>query len=285
MSKEELIEVFEDTKKRYETSFQKQTNEAIEETEFYNFDGGRKISMPVMGYDTHCKILVTNTDTLSAAAKYASHGGGDDDPNYDNVVGVLNFASATNPGGGVTKGSSAQEECICRCTNLYPALAQKYCMNEYYLKNRKSGTNLGSNNIIYTPNVLVFKDKNYNMLTTDEMFYTDVITCAAPNLRDNPVNAFNADAPSKKLELDDASLYNIHCNRARNIFQVAVDGNVSHIIVGAFGCGAFKNNPYVVAKAWKDTAEAFKPYFNVIEFAIVGNNSNYDIFKNIILDK
>ncbi len=61
------------------------------------------------------KIAVSKNRSLEVASSYARAG---------KKVAVLNFASATNPGGGVKHGSSAQEEALCRCSTLYPCLEQ-----------------------------------------------------------------------------------------------------------------------------------------------------------------
>ncbi|MBQ3265359.1 MAG: TIGR02452 family protein [Ruminococcus sp.] len=75
----------------------------------------------------------------------------------DKKIAVLNFASATNPGGGVVNGSSAQEECLCRCSTLYPTLTQKDMWNQYYLMNRAEHNALHNDACIYSPDIVVFK--------------------------------------------------------------------------------------------------------------------------------
>ena len=278
MNKKELISVFNDTMDFVTTKFSGPTLRAQMSTRIISdpedFRGEKY-------YDDPAIIKVTNRDTFTAAKEYANI----INSTNEGFVGVLNFASSTNPGGGVTKGSTAQEECLCRCSNLYLTLYQEKCIREYYNINKKYMSNLGSDAIIYSRNVYVFKDKDYNMLPVEDRFYVDVLTCAAPNLRENPRNQYNTDASEEKLTLTDEELYNIHVKRARNILNVAVKNEDDYLILGAFGCGAFRNNPEIVAKAYKDVLQDYMYCFKVIDFAIIDGkySNNYEIFKRIIL--
>ena len=278
MNKKELISVFNDTMDFVTTKFSGPTLRAQMSTRIISdpedFRGEKY-------YDDQAIIKVTNRDTFTAAKEYANI----INSTNEGFVGVLNFASSTNPGGGVTKGSTAQEECLCRCSNLYLTLYQEKCIREYYNVNKKYMSNLGSDAIIYSRNVYVFKDKNYNMLPVEDRFYVDVLTCAAPNLRENPRNQYNSNASEEKLTLTDEELYNIHVKRARNILNVAIKNEDDYLILGAFGCGAFRNNPEIVAKAYKDVLQDYMYCFKVIDFAIIDGkySNNYEIFKRIIL--
>ena len=278
MTKKELISVFNDTMDFVTTKFSGPTLRAQMSTRIISdpedFRGEKY-------YDDQAIIKVTNRDTFTAAKEYANI----INSTNEGFVGVLNFASSTNPGGGVTKGSTAQEECLCRCSNLYLTLYQEKCIREYYNVNKKYMSNLGSDAIIYSRNIYVFKDKNYNMLPVKDRFYVDVLTCAAPNLRENPRNQYNTDASEEKLTLTDEELYNIHVKRARNILNVAIKNEDDYLILGAFGCGAFRNNPGIVAKAYKDVLQDYMYCFKVIDFAIIDGkySNNYEIFKRIIL--
>ena len=80
-------------------------------------------------------------------------------------------------------------------------------------------------------------------------------------------------------------LYNIHVKRARNILNVAIKNEDDYLILGAFGCGAFRNNPEIVAKAYKDVLQDYMYCFKVIDFAIIDGkySNNYEIFKRILL--
>ena len=278
MNKKELISVFNDTMDFVTTKFSGPTLRAQMSTRIISdpedFRGEKY-------YDDPAIIKVTNRDTFTAAKEYANI----INSTNEGFVGVLNFASSTNPGGGVTKGSTAQEECLCRCSNLYLTLYQEKCIREYYNVNKKYMSNLGSDAIIYSRNIYVFKDKNYNMLPVKDRFYVDVLTCAAPNLRENPRNQYNTDASEEKLTLTDEELYNIHVKRARNILNVAVKNEDDYLILGAFGCGAFRNNPEIVAKAYKDVLQDYMYCFKVIDFAIIDGkySNNHEIFKRVLL--
>ena len=278
MNKKELISVFNDTMDFVTTKFSGPTLRAQMSTRIISdpedFRGEKY-------YDDPAIIKVTNRDTFTAAKEYANI----INSTNEGFVGVLNFASSTNPGGGVTKGSTAQEECLCRCSNLYLTLYQEKCIREYYNVNKKYMSNLGSDAIIYSRNIYVFKDKDYNMLPVKDRFYVDVLTCAAPNLRENPKNQYNSDASEEKLSLTDEELYNIHVKRARNILNVAVKNEDDYLILGAFGCGAFRNNPEIVAKAYKDVLQDYMYCFKVIDFAIIDGkySNNYEIFKRVLL--
>ena len=278
MNKKELISVFNDTMDFVTTKFSGPTLRAQMSTRIINepedFRGEKY-------YDDSAIIKVTNRDTFTAAKEYANI----INSTNEGFVGVLNFASSTNPGGGVTKGSTAQEECLCRCSNLYLTLYQEKCIREYYNVNKKYMSNIGSDAIIYSRNIYVFKDKNYNMLPVEDRFYVDVLTCAAPNLRENPRNQYNSNASEEKLTLTDEELYNIHVKRARNILNVAIKNEDDYLILGAFGCGAFRNNPEIVAKAYKDVLQDYMYCFKVIDFAIIDGkySNNYEIFKRVLL--
>lgn len=184
-------------------------------------------------------------------------------------VAVLNFASAVNPGGGVIAGAMAQEECLCRSSNLLPCLKQKKLMQDYYMPNRIANNPIYSDNLIYSEGITVFKtdDTVPVLMPENEWFKVDVITCAAPNLR-NEQN-FNED-----------KLYEIFISRIHAILDRAYLQGVDSVVLGAFGCGAFKNPPEIVSKAFKSEIESeFGKVFKNIIFAIKkSSNNNFDVF-------
>ena len=110
-------------------------------------------------------------------------------------------------------------------------------------------------------------------LTKSNWAIVDVITMAAPN------------NSTPRMHLDDAAQYGYHVKRAVHMLTCAAHHGVDILILGAFGCGAFKNNPEVVAKAYKDALAMFPGIFEKIEFAVYcppGDDRNYKIFKRIL---
>lgn len=172
-------------------------------------------------------------------------------------VAVLNFASSVNPGGGVKNGSGAQEECLCRCSTLYPCLDVRELWDGFYAPNRAARNPLANDDCIYTPNITVIKDDTLlpTLLPRDEWYSVDVITCAAPNLRN-------------LVQLSSDELRQIHVSRARRILRVAASKGVQALVLGAFGCGAFCNDPVVVADAWHSVVRERGGWFHAIEFAV-----------------
>ena len=152
----------------------------------------------------------------------------------------------------------------------------------FYNPHRKTRNPLHNDDIIYTRDVLVIKDDDYNPL--DEPFYVDVITCAAPNLRENPSNGLNPDEGDPD-SISNAELLELHKSRARKILASAAYNEAEVVILGAFGCGVFRNPPEVVASAYKTVVDEFRGYFDAIEFAVYcrpGDSRNYDVFNRVL---
>ena len=93
----------------------------------------------------------------------------------------------------------------------------------------------------------------------------DVITCAAPNLRDQPSNGYNTGDGNKAVKISDKDLLLLHEKRLRRILDVAVLEENETVILGAFGCGAFRNDPQVVALAAKNVIKEYLHAFKNID--------------------
>lgn len=274
-----LISIFEDTLdcfNEYEDLYNC-IEDSKHETELIKTDEYYDLGKP----DREGKVIVTQSRTFEAAVKYAEK-----EANSDKIIAVLNFASATNPGGGVTNGAGAQEECLCRCSTLYPVLNDTKLRMEFYEPNRRARNPLHTDDIIYSPGIVIIKsDEEFpERLEPDEWYQVDVITCAAPNLRQKPSNRYNQGDGDKSIKISKDELYELHLSRAQHILNVAAGQNVDILILGAFGCGAFMNDPNVVAHAYADALKEYAGYFDIIEFAVYTSafdTKNYKAFCNV----
>lgn len=263
---ERNIKIFKDTQSQIEQSamLKESIAKSISEQKLYIGDCNIGASLEQCAG----KVIVSKSSSFDAARKYKD-------------VCVLNFASATNPGGGVTRGSTAQEECLCRCSTLYSCLNINECWEKFYTPHRTLGSALYNDDIIYTPNVQIIKSDAYNNLYQYKS--VNVITCAAPNLRENLSNAYNYEK-DKAINISDARLFELHKQRAAKIMLVAAANGNTNLVLGAFGCGAFRNNPKIVAEAYKAVLADYAYMFDTIEFAVFcsNNTTNYDTFKSIL---
>lgn len=207
------------------------------------------------------EITVEGDTTFAAAKKYISFG----------KTAVLNFANPVNPGGGVQNGAAAQEECLCRSSNLYPCLCCDNVFPGFYQYHRMLQDTYYSDRLIYTKNVTVFKDDRDVPLIMPEKdwFQVDVITCAAPYM-------------GRQKYINQRVLHSVFKSRIKNIFEAAADNGVQVLILGAFGCGAFKNPANVVAQAFYEVIQenAYFKTFKRIVFAIKGDSrrGNQNLF-------
>ncbi|MCR4032799.1 MULTISPECIES: TIGR02452 family protein [Flavobacterium] len=179
---------------------------------------------------------------------------------------VLNFASAKNPGGGFLGGASAQEESLARSSNLYDTQIKDKTMYDF---NRNQSSFLYSEYMIYSPNVLFWNDDNGNYF--EKPFVADVITAPAPNkgamLQHN-----------RKDEI--AKTDEVFKRRMDKVLAIAAKQNIETLILGAWGCGVFRNEPKDVAQLFKEIiAEKYAGAFKKIVFAIFSNSDKKPTLK------
>ncbi|MHA1763445.1 MAG: TIGR02452 family protein [Promethearchaeota archaeon] len=179
---------------------------------------------------------------------------------YKNIT-CLNFASATNPGGGFLKGSQAQEESLARATGLYPCIAQ---IKEMYEANKKYHSPLYLDYIIYSPHVPVIRDDDGMLL--DNPYFISHIT--AP--------AVNAKAVFKYHKSEISKIRSTIINRIKKILSIAFINDTDALILGAWGCGVFGNNPKDVSNYFKSYLREgiFRNRFKKVVFAILDRTSN-----------
>ena len=202
----------------------------------------------------------------------------------DAKIAVMNFANAFHAGGGVTKGSSAQEESLCRTSTLYPLLYRRTLRDSFYKHHYDLNTSKASDSLIYTEGVIICKtDEDLPRRMRQEDWVTvDVITVAAPDLRSK--SNIHAPLVNGGTYMNDAELFGYHVKRAIHMLTCAASKGADILVLGAFGCGAFQNDPEVVARAYKTALQEFPKVFRQIEFAVYcppSGSRNYDEFKKV----
>ena len=174
----------------------------------------------------------------------------------ENVL-VLNFANAIHPGGGVLNGATAQEEDLCRKSSLYCSLSSNEA-KKYYRYNYNLHTEMGSDAMILTPKVEIIKDETGNLL--EETSVVAVLTCAAPNVAGGYEG--KSEEEYRKMVYD----------RIVGILKCAAYYGYERLILGAWGCGAFDNDPAVISDLF---------YQALKELDYNGVNSN-SLFRSIV---
>jgi len=274
---EERIEVFKDTldwiEKNPDLSASipraKKNTTVFFEDNYPDFD-------PTKGGST--RITVSGDRSYQAAMRLHKE-------NPDAKIAVMNFANAFHAGGGVAKGSSAQEECLCRTSTLYPLLYRRTLRDSFYKHHHDLNTPKASDSLIYTEGVIICKtDEDLpKRMPKEDWITVDVITISAPDLRDK--SNIHAPLVNGGTYMNNAELFGYHVKRAIHMLTCAAAKGADILVLGAFGCGAFQNDPEVVARAYRTALNEFPEVFKQIEFAVYcppGGSRNYDVFKKVL---
>jgi uncharacterized protein (TIGR02452 family) len=192
--------------------------------------------------------VVQNETTLAAARRLI----------VDHRTIALNVASARNPGGGFLSGSEAQEESLARSSSLFACLDGR----SMYPFHRRHDDTLYTDYVIYSPSVVVFRNNDGKLLETP--FTCSFLTAPAPNagavLQRDPTRG---DELSRGLQ-----------SRINKVLSVAAAQGYDAIILGAWGCGVFKNDPRDVAAQFQAALTGdFDGVFRLIYFAVLDRSS------------
>lgn len=177
-----------------------------------------------MRYDT--TVTVVDETSLQGARRLCAG---------SSAVGVLNFASARNPGGGFLGGSQAQEESLARSSALYASQTSPAAAR-FYEHHRREPSLLYSDHVLVSPACPVFRDDAGRLLPAP--YEVTFITAAAPNR-----NAVAQNQPELLPEIP-AVLE----RRSAAVLAVAIAVGLSDLVLGAWGCGVFGNDPALVAQ-------------------------------------
>lgn len=174
---------------------------------------------------------VENISTIEAVRILAAEG--------KNDIGVLNFASAKNPGGGFLNGAKAQEESLAVSSTLYPTLIAH---EEYYRENRAHRSMMYLDYGIYSPGVVFFRDETFRL--TDTPVAASVLTLPAVNM---------GQVIQKGESVEEAK--QVMRRRMKLALAIFAEQKAMHLVLGAYGCGVFQNDPKEIAGWWKELLE------------------------------
>lgn len=222
------VAVFLDTLDLCEQNYKSECDTLIKGAKFYS----RPSQVPVPKADPISNVEFRCGGSMQTAYAEAGKGG---------RVAVLDFADALKPGGYPELGAFTQEENMCRCSNLFFALEAH---TEYYTHHKSVNNEVYTDGILYVPNVMMFKDDTTYKRIPARQF--DVIVCPAPS----------TDVP-----------FSVLSQRANCIVKLAAYKNVDTLILGAWGCGAFGQDPYTVGKAFGRALNLYN-YFDKVIFAV-----------------
>lgn len=254
---EQAIAHTEDMNEQYFDEIQKSINGS------WYYRGEVEFDKPTRFDEVTTEIIVEPLTTTEAIIKYASGNRA-----------ALNFASYKYPGGGFIKGSIAQEEALCHDSFLYNVLSAKVFapLYEWNRKTIHQFNGLYSNFGIYSPNIVFEKytqdivfEKYPPFGTTKNEVKCDVITVAAPNL-------------SAYHKGEDAEYISTMHKRIKFVLDIAKKHNIDTLILGAFGCGVFKNDPTFVSTVFKELLNSGNYNFKKVIFAVPAG-PNYNAFE------
>lgn len=197
-----------------------------------------------------CGYAVENCSTVDAILQLT-------DGRAENI-GVLNFASAKNPGGGFLNGAMAQEESLAASSGLYDTLTLH---KTYYEANRSCKTMIYTDHAIYSPGVVFFRDGSFHLLPSPVL--ANILTLPA-------VNMGQVLLKGESKEKAEEAMY----HRMKLALAIFAHKNCQNLILGAYGCGVFRNNPSQIAQWWRTLLEQeFYGYFNRVLFAVLDHSA------------
>mmetsp|Transcript_13395 Transcript_13395/g.22022 ORF Transcript_13395/g.22022 Transcript_13395/m.22022 type:complete len:375 (-) Transcript_13395:106-1230(-) len=243
---------------------------SISSTVLYPANGMRAESRADRLVQTSCKTIieVTEETTIQAGARIHAELG----VKAGGALCLLNFASAKNPGGGFQGGSLAQEESLALSSGLYACLVNH--MNDFYTPHRGNPNDgLYSHAMLYSPRVPFFRGDSGSF---SAMWCAGVVTSPAPNA-----------GVARKKRSDNEIVVTLR-ERIGRILSVAADQGHTHLVLGAFGCGVFRNDANEVAAAfdyWLRGCGKYAGAFEKIVFAIPFDERNFPAFSEHFGDR
>lgn len=217
-----------------------------------------QLSTAVPSGNCQTTFVVANETSLSAARRLVVN-------NMCVKTLCLNFASAKNPGGGFLGGSQAQEESLARSSALYTSLITQ---SGYYEANRECRTSLYTDHAILSPGVPVFRDDDGELLAAP--YSVGMLTSPAVN-----AGAIQKNEP-QKVPLIRPTM----ASRIAKVLAVAGHHGYEHLVLGAWGCGVFRNNASEIAELFAAALRnqgQFAKNFQSATFAVLDHSEDEHI--------
>jgi uncharacterized protein (TIGR02452 family) len=167
-------------------------------------------------------------------------------------------------------GAQAQEEAIARASGLHASIAGQ---REMYDRARADPNPLYTDHMIYSPDVPYFRDDDHQLL--DRPFKVSVITSPAVN------------AKQCTQSVHQRAVYDTMKNRMRKVIRLAAAQGNKVLVLGAFGCGVFGNDPAAIARIEKELLvdEGLRNHFDVVANPIPaggGRSANFETFRAVL---
>lgn len=237
---------------------------AVENTQHYTPDGFPTLESNNASYNTQFEVC--NEGTLTASRRLVL------DEKRSKVI-CLNFASAKNPGGGFLGGSQAQEESLARCSGLYACQMAHF---ELYEINRNISSCLYSDHMLYSPSVPVFRNDSTDELL-DSAYTVSIITSPAVN-----VGCLEQHHDIGGLAWADETMR----IRTEKVLRLCAHHGYKTLVLGAWGCGVFRNDPEKVAAHFAHflLEGAYKNVFEKVVFAVLDRSEkNVEVFRKAFM--
>ena len=211
----------------------------------------------VSGSTAKVPVRTENIATVEAVRRLTEEG--------KEKIGVLNFASAKNPGGGFINGAMAQEESLSASSTLYRTLTVH---EEYYRENRAQRSMMYTNYAIYSPDVVFFRDGRFQLV--ENPFKASVLTLPAVNMGQVLLKGE-----------DSAEAERVMRRRMKLALAIFARQGARNLVLGAYGCGVFRNDPKKIAAWWKELLEdeGMGQYFDFIFHAVLDQSKNRECIR------
>ena len=224
--------------------------EQIKEVKLYTPEQIVQLSEQDMPGNEPIRITLRNQDTLEAAFELHQRRKENEKP-----VLILNFANPHRPGGGIRSKPGTQEEHLCVKTTVLCSLETGKAWS-FYQTNLDCGTQAQTDTVLFSPNTMVIRNPDLSL--REEPFPVAVMTVSAP-------------IASRMEESELPNLENILSSRIHGMLRAAAAEGYTRLVLGAWGCGNFGNDPELVARLFHDNLTG---NFEEVTMAVFDNSED-----------